>query len=163
MARQIGLAALSVPITTVLFFHGAFNAAHVLATAAALRGFAAGLWSVAAARLLSSCFYALADTRTPVYAGTIAFVVNFCFSLLLMGEITAGTNPNGLARLFAGLSHSLAVDDLGVAGLSLAASLAATVNLMLLSGMLYRRLGQFPWSGCGFWSTRCGTATLLSA
>jgi putative peptidoglycan lipid II flippase len=145
-----GLAVLSVPITTVLFFRGAFNAAHVLTTAAALQGFAAGLWSVAAARLLSSCFYALADTRTPVYAGTIAFVVNFCFSLLLMGEITAGTNPHGLARLFAGLSHSLAVYDLGVAGLSLAASLAATVNLMLLSGLLYRRLGQFPWSGCGF-------------
>jgi putative peptidoglycan lipid II flippase len=145
-----GLAVLSVPITTVLFFHGAFNAVHVLATAAALQGFAVGLWSVAVARLLSSCFYALEDTRTPVYAGIVAFVANLCFSLMLMGEITAGANANGLARLFARLSHSLAVYDLGVAGLSLAASLAATVNLLLLGGMFYRRLGRFPWSGCGF-------------
>src|SRR5262249_12112459 len=34
-----GLAVLAVPITTVLFFRGAFNATHVLATAAALQGF----------------------------------------------------------------------------------------------------------------------------
>src|SRR5262249_38306316 len=125
-----GLAVLAMPITTMLFFRGAFNATHVLATAAALQGFAVGLWSVAAARLLSACFYALEDTRTPVYTSTVAFVANVCFSLMLMGEITAGADAHGLARFFAGLSHFLAVCDLGVTGLALAASLAATVNLV---------------------------------
>jgi putative peptidoglycan lipid II flippase len=145
-----GLTVLSVPITTVLFFHGAFNAAQVLATAAALQGFAVGLWSVATARLLSSCFYAVADTRTPVYTGAVAFIANLCFSLMLMGEITTGADLHGLARLFARLSHSLLVSDLGVAGLALAASLAATVNLVLLGSLLHRRLGRFPWSAYGF-------------
>lgn len=140
-----GLTVLAVPITAVLFFHGAFKAADVLATATALQGFAVGLWSVAAARLLSSCFYALEDTRTPVYTGAIAFVANVCLSLVLMGEITAGADAPGPARLFTGLSRSLAICDFGVTGLALAASLAATVNLMLLGGMLYRRLGRFPW------------------
>src|SRR5712691_505569 len=140
-----GLTVLAVPITAVLFFHGAFEAAHVLATATALQGFAVGLWSVAAARLLSSCFYALEDTRTPVYTGAVAFVANVCLSLMLMGEITVGAEAHGLTHLFAGLSRSLAVSDLGIAGLALAASLAATVNLVLLGGALYRRLGRFPW------------------
>jgi len=144
-----GLAVLAVPLTTILFFHGVFNASHVLATAAALRGFAVGLWSVAAARLLSSCFYALEDTRTPVYTGSVAFVTNICFSLMLMGEITADADAPGLARFFAGLSRSLTMYDLGVAGLALAASLAATVNLVLLGGLLHRRLGRLPWPGCG--------------
>ncbi len=149
LPAAVGLSVLAVPITSVLFFRGAFSAEHVLATAAALQGFAAGLWSVAIARLFSSCFYALADTRTPAYTGTVAFAANLGFSLMLMGEVTVSAETHGLARLFASLSHSFAVVDLGVAGLALAASLAATVNLVLLGGLLYRRLGRSPWAGGG--------------
>src|SRR5262245_57304807 len=149
LPAAVGLVVLAVPITSVLFFHGAFNAEHVLATAAALQGFAVGLWSVAIARLFSSCFYALADTRTPAYTGTVAFAANLGFSLMLMGEITISAETRSMARLFASLSRSFAVYDLGVAGLALAASLAATVNLVLLGSLLRRRLGRFPWSGCG--------------
>jgi peptidoglycan biosynthesis protein MviN/MurJ (putative lipid II flippase) len=68
---------------------------------------------------------------------------------MLMGKVTISTEMHGLARLFASFSYSFAVYDLGVAGLALAASLAATVNLVLLGGLLCRRLGRFPWSGCG--------------
>jgi putative peptidoglycan lipid II flippase len=142
----VGLATLAVPITAVLFFHGAFHADQVLATAAALRGFAVGLWSVAIARLFSSCFYALEDTRTPVYTGVIAFIANVCFSLMLMGVVSTNAEAHSLGRFFAGLGQVFAVYDLGAEGLALAASLAATVNLVLLSGVLSRRLGQFPWS-----------------
>ncbi len=82
---------------------------------------------------------------------------------MLMGEITAGADAHGLTQLFAGLSRSLVVCDLGVTGLALAASLAATVNLVLLGGMLYRRLGRFPWlawSSSLLWSL---TASLAMA
>jgi putative peptidoglycan lipid II flippase len=120
-----------------------------LATAAALQGFAVGLWSVAIARLFSSCFYALADTRTPAYTGTAAFAANLCFGLMLMGEVIIGAETHGAARFFASLSRSFAVYDFGVGGLALAASLGATVNLVLLGSLLHRRLGWFPWSGCG--------------
>jgi putative peptidoglycan lipid II flippase len=142
----VGLATLAVPITAVLFFRGAFNAAQVLATAAILQGFAVGLWAVAAVRLLSSCFYALQDTRTPVYAGAVAFIANVGLSLMLMGTIVVHADTSGFARFLVLLNRSVVVYDLGAAGLALAASLAAIVNVILLGGLLSRRLDRFPWA-----------------
>jgi putative peptidoglycan lipid II flippase len=145
LPAAVGLAVLAVPISSVLFFRGAFGAAEVRATAAALQGYAVGLWAVAATRLLSVCLYALQDTRTPVWGGTAAFVAKVCFSLMLMGEVTIGADSQALARVFASLSAALAVVDRGSAGLALATSLSAVVNLLLQAGALYRRLKVFPW------------------
>jgi len=141
-----GLATLAVPITAVLFFRGAFNAAQVLTMAAVLQGFAVGLWAVAAVRLLSSCFYALQDTRTPVYTGAVSFIANAGLSLMLMGTITVHADTSSFARFLALLNRSMIAYDFGTAGLALAASLAAVVNLILLGGILSRRLGRFPWA-----------------
>lgn len=146
LPATVGLAVLAVPISAVLFFHGAFGREHVLATAATLQGFAVGLWAVAATRLLSACLYALEDTRTPVWGGSAALVAKVCLSLILMGEVSASVDSRPLARVFAFLSTSLAVANWGVAGLALATSLAALVNLLLQAGALFRRLGVFPWA-----------------
>ncbi|MBI3301764.1 MAG: murein biosynthesis integral membrane protein MurJ [Deltaproteobacteria bacterium] len=146
LPAAVGLAVLAVPISSVLFFRGAFGAAEVRVTAAALQGYAVGLWAVAATRLLSACLYALEDTRTPVWGGTAAFVAGVYFSLVLMGQVTASAESRVLARIFAFLSALLAVVDWGSAGLALATSLAAMVNLLLQAAALYRRLGVFPWA-----------------
>lgn len=145
-----GLATLAVPITTVLFFRGAFNADQILTTAAVLQGFAVGLWAVAAVRLLSACFYALQDTRTPVYAGAVSFIANAGLSLMLMGTIAVHADTSGFVRFLASLNHAVVVYDLGPAGLALAASLGTLVNLLLLGGLLSRRLGRLPWAA---WSS----------
>ena len=146
LPAAFGLTILAVPICAVLFFHGAFGVSHVMATAATLQGFAVGLWSVAVGRLLSACLYALQDTRSPMVTGGVALLVNVGLSLMLMGKISASGPTHGLAGFFAALSESLTVWNLGPAGLALAASLAATVNLVLLGVVLVRRLGTFPWT-----------------
>lgn len=155
LPAAVGLAALAVPICAVLFFRGAFGADQVRVTATVLRWLALGLWSVAVARLLTSCLYAMEDTRTPVYAGLVALVADVCFSLMFMGHVTPHTEVHGLARFFASLSTVLAVSEGGVGGLALAASLSATVNVVYLGVIVCRRVEispGFAWGASFGWS-----------
>ncbi|MCS6925936.1 MAG: murein biosynthesis integral membrane protein MurJ [Candidatus Binatia bacterium] len=142
----VGLAVLAVPFCTVLFFRGAFGAEQVQVTATAVRGLALGLWSVAVARLLTSCLYAVEDTRTPVYAGIVAVIVNVCLSLVFMGRIAPGADLHALAGFFASLSTVLALYEGGVGGLALAASLSATIHVLYLGVVVYRRVAVFHWT-----------------
>ncbi|MGE0824500.1 MAG: murein biosynthesis integral membrane protein MurJ [Candidatus Binatia bacterium] len=145
LPAAIGLILLARPICGVLFFHGAFSAAQVVTTATTLQYMAVGLWPVAIGRLLASCLYALHDTRSPLFTGAVAFVANVLFSVMLMGKVTVHADTHLLARSVGSLSETVATWHLGAAGLALASSLSATVNTVLLSGILYRRLGRFSW------------------
>jgi putative peptidoglycan lipid II flippase len=146
LPAAVGLIVLAEPLSSVLFFHGAFSAEDVHTTAVALQGYAVGLWAVAATRILSACLYALQDTRTPVLGGTTAFITKIIFSLMLMGSVTLAADAGALARVFAGLSEALMIVPWGAGGLALATSLSALVNLALQAVLLYRRLGGFPWT-----------------
>ena len=85
LPAAVGLAVLATPITTVLFFRGAFSAQDVAVTAAVLQALALGLWAVAATRQVTACLYALGDTRTPVWGGVVA----------LMSENRGRPRPHG--------------------------------------------------------------------
>jgi putative peptidoglycan lipid II flippase len=146
LPAAVGLTMLAEPIAAVLFFRGAFSGVEVKATAVALQGYAVGLWAVAVTRLLSTCLYALQDTRTPVMAGIVAFVAKVIFCLLLMGEVTTSVDARMLACVFASLSTALAVVDWGSAGLAFATSLSAVASLLVQAGILSRRLKMFPWT-----------------
>lgn len=146
LPATVGLVVLAEPLASVLFFHGAFDAGAVWATASALQGYAIGLWAVAATRILSACLYALQDTRTPVLGGTAAFLTKIVCSLMLMGAVTLPTEGRVIAHFFASLSSTLSLTSWGVAGLAVAASLSAVVNLGVQASILLRRLGSFPWS-----------------
>lgn len=139
-----GLALLAFPIVAVLFQRGAFTADEALQTAYALTAFALGLWPVAVLRVVVPVFYALQDTRTPVWTAAAAFLANVCFSLSLMGPIETGDSV--VLRVLARLTALLHVADLRHAGLALATSLAAAVNLLLLVVMLRRKLGPLGFS-----------------
>ncbi len=140
-----GLAVLAVPITTVLFFRGAFSAQDVVVTAAALQGLAVGLWAVAATRQITACLYALGDTKTPVWGGAVALLVKIGFSLALMGSVSFADETNWVAQAVASLSRSLAVWDLGVVGLAISTSLAAIANLIFQAVALSWHFHSFPW------------------
>jgi putative peptidoglycan lipid II flippase len=112
----VGLVALGHPIVRLLFERGQFNAVDAAATAQALAGYAVGLPAFSATRIAAQSFYALGDTRTPVWAGLASVAANCVFALVLMWP----------------LQH---------AGLALASSLSAYVNLALLGWLLRRRLG----------------------
>jgi putative peptidoglycan lipid II flippase len=113
----LGLLVLGTPIVRLLFERGSFSAAESAATARALAAYAVGLPAFSATRIAAQVFYALGDTRTPVIIGLGAVAVNVVLALGLMWP-------------------------LGHAGLALASSLSAYVQLALLLGVLRRRLGS---------------------
>jgi putative peptidoglycan lipid II flippase len=114
---MVGLILLRIPIVSILFQRGVFTESSTLLTAQALLFFSVGLWAVAGVRVVVNVFYALQDIWTPVKVATISIVCNLAFCLLLM-------NP---------MSH---------AGLALAVSLSAIINLTLLLVILRLRLGR---------------------
>lgn len=145
LPAAVGLTVLSLPICAVLFYHGAFGEEAVRDAAQALRWMVLGLWSVAAARLLTSCLYALQDTRAPLFAALLTFFASVFFGVMFMGNIHAAEDSGKVIQFFAALSERITIGHLEAGGLALASSLSATVNVLLLGAILIRRLGGFPW------------------
>ena len=94
--------------------HGRFGAADTAPTAAALQVYAVGLVGYSAARIASPTFYALGQSRVPVFV-SVRHIANIVLSLVL-------------------------VRSLGFRGLALGTSLAALGNGAALMVLLHRRL-----------------------
>ncbi|HEY8995617.1 MAG TPA: oligosaccharide flippase family protein, partial [Lacunisphaera sp.] len=80
----VGLALLSEPVVRLLFQRGAFTASDTVLMTPILAVYALGLPFLAYTSVSLRGFYALKDTRTPVQAAAISFVVNIVLSLVLM-------------------------------------------------------------------------------
>ena len=113
-----GLMVTATPIFSLLFMGGEFDYAKAVNSAQALFYYSIGLAFVALTRVLAPAFYALKDTKTPVWTALAAFVLNLVFSLALMGPMKHG-------------------------GLALATSLSACGNMLLLLWFLRRKIGPF--------------------
>jgi putative peptidoglycan lipid II flippase len=111
----VGLVLLGGPIVIVLFQRGEFTASDAALTTQALAGYAVGLPAFSATRIAAQTFYALGDTRTPVWVGFLSVAVNVVLALLLMWPLRQG-------------------------GLALASSLSSYVNVLGLCWLLRRRL-----------------------
>ena len=114
---SVGLAVLSRPIVRTLFEHGKFNAYSTGITSSALFYYAFGLLSCCLIKILVNVFYAMQDTRTPVKTMMFSVTVNVILSLCLMRPLKIG-------------------------GLSLASSISATLNFILLNRALHRKFGS---------------------
>lgn len=114
----VGLIISATPIFSLLFMGGAFDYSKVVNSATALVYYSMGLSFVAMTRVLAPAFYALKDTKTPVWTAAFAFVTNLGFSLALMGPLKHG-------------------------GLALATTLSALCNMLLLLWFLRRKIGSF--------------------
>ncbi|MFQ5702028.1 MAG: lipid II flippase MurJ, partial [Acidobacteriota bacterium] len=116
LPSAVGLIVLRERIISVLFQHGRFTLRDTQFTAHALLYYAIGLFSFGAVKVLAPAFYSQKDTRTPaVIAGwTLGIHIGVVFVL---------------SRLMA---H---------AGIALADSLSATLNMTLLMGVFARRHG----------------------
>jgi putative peptidoglycan lipid II flippase len=110
----VGLIVLARPIIALLYQHGRFGPADTEATAAALLGYALGLYAYAGVKVLAPVFYALGSARIPALASWAAMGANVA--------VNAGLHP-----------------WLGYRGVSLGTALAAAVNLAVL-GLAWRRL-----------------------
>lgn len=113
----VGLGVAAFPIIAVLFGRGAFGAADIAATAAALAAYATGLPAYVLIKVLAPGFFARGDTRSPVEIAALCVVLNIGLNLALI-------------RPF---EH---------VGIALATVVSAWVNAALLGWRLSRR-GQF--------------------
>ncbi len=114
-----GLIMLRIPIVSLLLEHGQFDRSSTQGVALALVCYAVGLWAFAGVRIVVQAFYALQDTRTPVFIA----LITFCSNILLSAFFVFKTP----------LAHG---------GLALATSLAAMLNISLLTIQLRKKIGR---------------------
>ncbi|HXV18443.1 MAG TPA: murein biosynthesis integral membrane protein MurJ, partial [Candidatus Omnitrophota bacterium] len=116
LPASAGLVLLCEPIVRIIFERGEFNAYSTQITSSALFFYAFGLLSCCLIKLLANAFYAMHDTRTPVKTALFSVALNIVLCLILMRPLQIG-------------------------GLTLASSLSATVNVILLYRILRKRVG----------------------
>jgi putative peptidoglycan lipid II flippase len=123
----VAFLALGDVIAAAVYQSGRFTHADALYTWGILAGAALGLLASTLGRLYASAYYALGDTRTPLYFAVLRIVV--------------GTGLGYLGAM--ALPSALGIDRRwGVAGLTVATSLAAWAEFTLLRGTLNRRIGR---------------------
>jgi len=110
-------AALGPAIVGALFQTGRFDADDTALVGGVLAAYGAALLGQATAKLFASGFYALRDTRTPVWIGILSLVVSGLASWLLMRR-------------------------LGPAGIALGSAAGGTLNMVLQLRGLDRRIGR---------------------
>ncbi len=115
LPSAVGLAVLAYPIVHGLIEGGAFDASATRMTSQALTFYALGLWAFATNKVLTGAFYALRDTKTPVWLAAETVAVNLLLCLWLMRPLQVG-------------------------GLALAAALSNTANAFRLLRRMERRL-----------------------
>ena len=81
----VGLLVLATPIIRLLFQRGEFRAEDTLLMQPVLVVYALGLPFFSFVNIVLRAFYARKDTRTPVHAALLSFLVNLGLSLALMG------------------------------------------------------------------------------
>jgi putative peptidoglycan lipid II flippase len=123
----VAFLALGDVIAAAIFQSGRFTHDDAVYVWGILAGAALGLLASTLGRLYASAYYALSDTRTPLYFAVVRIAIGTGF-----GYLCAIPLPPAL-----GLEARW-----GVAGLTFASSLAGWVELALLRGTLNRRIGR---------------------
>jgi putative peptidoglycan lipid II flippase len=121
LPASLGLILLRRPLITLLLQRGEFTAHSTDLVAWALLWYAAGLIGHNVVEILSRAFYALHDTKTPVFVGTAAMTLNVVFSI-------------GFSMLFEKMGW------MPHGGLALANSLATALEMTALLVLMRRRL-----------------------
>jgi putative peptidoglycan lipid II flippase len=115
LPAMAGLLAVGEPAIKLLFEHGQFTSEATRLTFYALSCFVPGLVGYGLAQVLTRAFYAMQDTKTPMFIGVLTVFTNVALNFALIGPM-------------------------GVGGLALATSLAGLFNMALLFLILERRL-----------------------
>jgi putative peptidoglycan lipid II flippase len=128
----VAFVAIGRPIVALLFQSGRFTAHDTDVVWMILAGSALGLSAGTQGRLLNSAFYALHDTRRPLYAALVRVAI---------------TGVAGWALVLP-LRHAFGYADVwGAFGLTASAGLAAWVEFLMLDRMLGKRIGKVPVPG----------------
>ena len=132
-----GLAVLARPIVSAIYEHGRFTPDATTQTALCLQAFAVGLAGYAAIKVIAPTFYALGDSRTPMFVALGSIIVN------------------------AGLDYVFAVVmGMKTAGLALSTSFVALTNFFLLMMFMRRKIERIEASVLLRSLVRIGIASL---
>ena len=115
---SIALMVIGLPVISVLFMRGEFTSLNAEMTYKALFYASMGIASISIIRITVPTFYSLKETKIPVIASAISFVLNILFGYFLMQTH---------------LKH---------AGLTLANSISATIQMIFLLFMLNKMIGN---------------------
>jgi len=121
LLASVLLLMLAGPIIRLLFEHGKFHADDTIRSSQALACLAPGLVAFSGVNILARAFFAVGDTKTPMKISIFCLALNAVFSIALIWRFKQ-------------------------AGLGIANTLSAAVNVTLLFYALRRKLGtlQFP-------------------
>ncbi|MDW7670539.1 MAG: murein biosynthesis integral membrane protein MurJ [Bacillota bacterium] len=117
-----GMIVLAYPIVQIAFERGAFDARATQMTAGALSFYALGIPGLALRTYLSKVYYALHDTKTPMFNSIITVCLNIALNLVL-------------------------VRVMGHRGLALGTSISATFTTIFLLYGLKRKIGRLGMKG----------------
>jgi putative peptidoglycan lipid II flippase len=114
----VGASIFSNEVVSMLFGRGAFDTSAIMMTSTALFFYAFGMIGVGLREVLARGFYSMQDTKTPMINAAIGVVLNIGLNIFLSRY-------------------------LGIGGLALATSIAATFTTVLLFISLRKKLGPF--------------------
>jgi putative peptidoglycan lipid II flippase len=128
LPSAVGLAVLAPEVIGIVYQHGRFSAFDTEMASRALVAYAIGLAGYANVKVLVPAFYALGDARTPALVSCLSIAVNALLNWLTIRQL--------------GFGH---------AGLAVATSTVAMLNLGILYVVLRRRIGALSGVGDGLW------------
>lgn len=146
LPASLGLILLRQPLVALIYQRGEFNVLSTELVAWALLWYAAGLLFHSVVEIISRAFYALHDTKTPVFVGVAAMSLNAGFSYLFSAWFKQiGWMPHG--------------------GLALANSLATALEMTALLWFMRRKLGGLESRkiSSGLWSAGLCTLGMSAA
>jgi len=136
LPATLGLMLCAVPVYSVFFMSGEFTAAAVRQSGLALVAYAPGLICVGLSRVVVPAFYAMKDTRTPVWVSFWTLLANAGLGLLLM-------------QFWAHV------------GLAVALTLASLFNAIVLLWLIQRRIGGLRLSSLSVMLVKVAPALLV--
>lgn len=131
---SVGLAVLGIPIISVIYEHGRFHAEDTYNTSMALAGYALGLASYSAIKVLVPVLYSLGRARSTIWSSGVGVILNVGLGLLLVGPF-------------------------GFVGLAFATSVAAILNFFILLWLVRAPLKQIDFKDLG----KCFGLTLVAS
>jgi putative peptidoglycan lipid II flippase len=134
----LGLIALSLPMVEILY-HIRFDQAQV--TAILLICYALGLPGLALVEILTRPFYALRQSKIPVYVSIGQFAVKIALSLLFLNPMIWLAQMEWVRFWFSSLSRSWLTGAWGMGALALATSLAGGLEAGGLLWLLHIQVG----------------------
>jgi putative peptidoglycan lipid II flippase len=160
---SVGLMMLSLPVVQVLYEHGAFDLNAAESTAVPVALFAIGLSSLAGVEILTRSFYALGDTKTPVYVSVSQFILKIALSLLMINLFV------WLIQALGGFPVHPSDDFLrlegawGMGGLAFSTSVAGLLEGGIMLWLLNERIGGLQLRALSLFVGRVLLASLVMA